>query len=252
MNTIAEPNAPSAPASTRPGEPWPATFTVLFGHLSWLRYVWLAVAVVYVLLIGIIDLANGHLDHSLWINVAGWQYWLFAVAGGTTVGVFAPLLAYFGQTRRKLADASMIAGAVIAVLGAALMTLGFLVERWWFERNAWGTEIRPGVDLATIALGEVAVSYLCLFLAAFVAGWLITLCWRVPAVAALAAPLAVVVFACAALLVMPSTVGMRIDVIDSRFADVLPVWVAVLVSLAVTAAGAVAARSGTARVHLDG
>ena len=88
---------------------------MLFGHLAWLGYVWLASTVVYAVVI--VCVARwGSVDESLWPSVvAGWQRYLIFGAGVTIATTFLRMLVRNGVTRRTVSQAATIAMGVIAV-----------------------------------------------------------------------------------------------------------------------------------------
>ncbi|CAM3376419.1 hypothetical protein [Stackebrandtia soli] len=132
-----------------------------------------AVLVVVVALITIAIGSLGEVTSSVWSG-ARWlpQYFLLVLG----VAVSAPSLRVFvahGRTRRDVLVGGVVHGALMSLLVAVLMMVGFGLERFAF--GLAGVEQFSGVDLLGSA-GSTATlfaQFLVLYLAYFVAGWLI-------------------------------------------------------------------------------
>ena len=162
----------------RPPGPAPLGATAnitTFGSLWWLGIVWVLTLVAFGVILLITSLNDADIEDSLWQGVgAGWQRWVVLGAGWSMVPSFAPMLLTHGVTRRRLAQAAVIAGAVISVACAAVVVLGYGIEDVVFDRNGWdhvldGGEEAGGIRFLLEASMEVAI----VMAAYFVTGWLI-------------------------------------------------------------------------------
>lgn len=238
--------APTVPSSrlARPiGQPPLAETSsiVAFGILSWLGCLWIVVGVLFGIALGVISIV-GELESSLWHGaVAGWQRYVVAAAGATSVGFFLRTLVGNGVTRARWAASTAVAGAVLAVLGASFILVGYLGEELVFGANDW-RHVIDGDD--PVALGgfadyaEVFVDHLLTLAAFFTSGWLLGVCWsRWNAAAVPAFVLCLVPVATAEVLLRGQS---GVDVVDGWSFDP-PLLLGAAVSIAVTAAGCWAA-----------
>lgn len=164
--------APAGPPSLASG-----VNVTTWGHLSWLTYAWgLAVAAV-VAIVTVAWARDATLDASVSEQVAvGIVRWFFLAAGVSTALSFIPLFVSNGVTRTRLASATTASLVILSAIGAAVVTVGFVVERLVATRAGWQLVLvddGPPLDAGTIATRVVAV--IPLFAAYFVTGWFIGL-----------------------------------------------------------------------------
>jgi hypothetical protein len=229
-----------------------AAITTL-GHLGWLGWVWLAVALLYGVAMVPISIFADLDGNSIWQDaVAGWQQWLVYAAGVTTVPTFATMMITNGVTRAQLSKSSIIAMVCLGMIGGVFIAAGLAAVGLIFEANDWSRELRSGEaapGFSTIAaIGADSMLVLCAY---FVAGWLCVagfyrLGW---VLGALFAPLAIVP-AVFAELVLRVDAGTRIDVLDDAAPD-LPAAVWMLATVAVVAVASLAATWMTSEIELD-
>jgi hypothetical protein len=229
-----------------------AAITTL-GHLGWLGWVWLAVALLYGVAMVPISIFAELDGNSIWQDaVAGWQQWLVFAAGITTVPTFAKLMITNGVTRAQLSKSSIIAMVSLGVIGGAYIAAGLAAEGLLYEANDWTRELRSGAAApgfsTIVGIGADSVLVLCAY---FVAGWLCVagiyrLGW---VLGALFAPVAIVPAAFAEL-VLRVDAGTRIDVLDDMAPD-LPAAVWMLAVVAVVAVASLAATWMTGEIELD-
>ena len=240
----------------RPVGPPPLSTTAAIttiGHIGWLGWVWLTVAVLYGVAMIPISIFGDLDGNSPWQDaVGGWQQWLFYGAGITTVPTFAKMLITNGVTRAQVSRSSIIAMVILGVLGGIFVAGGLAVEGLIYDVNDWSRELRGGSTepgFATIVgIGADSVLVLCAY---FVAGWLSVagfyrLGW---VVGALFVPVAMVPAAFSEL-VLRVDVGTRIDVLDG-VAPNLPAAVWSLLTVAVIAVATLGATWMTSEIELD-
>ncbi|MBL7497342.1 hypothetical protein I6A84_02100 [Frankia sp. CNm7] len=145
------------------------------GSLMWMGVLWLVVAVIFAIVLGVLAATDGSLDHSLWQRaVAGWQRWILLAAGVTMTTTFGPMLVGNGATRARLASASAVAMVVLALAGSLFITVGYGLEGLAFDGLGWRHDLRDGQDLDGAAgYARLGAGYLALFAAYFASGWLI-------------------------------------------------------------------------------
>ncbi|HEX4980591.1 MAG TPA: hypothetical protein VFV63_02790, partial [Ilumatobacteraceae bacterium] len=229
-----------------------AAITTL-GHLGWLGWVWLAVALLYGVAMVPISIFAELDGNSIWQDaVAGWQQWLVFAAGITTVPTFAKMMITNGVTRSQLSKSSIVAMVSLGVIGGLFITAGLAAEGLIYEANDWSRELRSGEvapGFTTIlGIGADSVLVLC---AHFVAGWLCIagfyrLGWVLGALFAVVG----LVPAAFAELVLRVDAGTRIDVLDDSAPD-LPAAVWMLATVALVAVASLAATWMTSEIELD-
>ena len=240
----------------RPVGPPPLSTTAAIttiGHLGWLGWMWLTLALLYGAAMIPISIFGDLDGNSIWQDaVAGWQQWVLYGAGISTVPTFAKMLITNGVTRAQVSKSSIIAMVALGVLGGLFIAGGLAVEGLIYDVNDWSRELRGGSTapgFATIVgIGADSVLVLCAF---FVAGWLtIVGFYRFGWVlGALFVPVAMVPAAFSEL-VLRVDVGTRIDVLDDVAPD-LPAAVWSLLTVAVIAVAALGATWMTSEIELD-
>jgi hypothetical protein len=186
MSSIAPPAAEATPTppSGSPAHPPPVARPSLartasittFGHLAWIGWVWLATFVVVGgVIVALGAFSDGQLLDSLWQDAgAGWQRWVVLAAGIGTTSTFAPLLVGNGVTRRRMSASVAVTMVVLAVLGAAFVAAGYLVEGAVFRSNDWGHFLDGGGRaIGGRMVAGLAVRHALTLAAYFVSGWLI-------------------------------------------------------------------------------
>jgi hypothetical protein len=248
------------PDDVGPALPSTATTSLIMsaGTLAWIGWVWLATFVVVTgieVAIGV----SGDLDTSVWQGAAaGWQRWPVLAAGVSAIATFAPMLVTNGVTRRQLARSAAATAGVVALLGAAFIVAGFLVEHLVFALADQAHHLGEGRDevgraVGAATLGRLFVEHALALAAAYVTGWQVAIGFYTRGVT------------WGALLILPSVVpllvvegvpggvaGFGIDVLDDWLRDVGTdsFLVGVLLSLAVTGASAAIAAHRTRAVAL--
>ena len=229
-----------------------AAITTL-GHLGWLGWVWLAVALLYGVAMVPISIFAELDGNSIWQDaVAGWQQWLVFAAGITTVPTFAKLMITNGVTRSQLSKSSIIAMVAIAVIGGTFIAAGLAAEGLVYDINNWSRELRGGDSapgFATIVgIGADSVIVLCAY---FVTGWLaVAGIYRLGWILGVMFGVVAIVPAAFAELVLRVDAGTRIDVLDDAAPD-LPAAVWMLATVAVVAVASLAATWMTSEIELD-
>lgn len=243
-----------APGSTSPAvAPLSTTAWVpLFGTGMWLAPLWVVVLVGNGIALAAIA-RWGSIDQSLWMEAgAGWQRWPVGAAGYIVVAVFMPLFVTNGVTRRRLGQSAIVTMVVVAMTGAALITLGFILEGLVFEAEDWPQAVSDGGDtIDAIGLPTVFVAFALSLAAWFAAGWLVA-CgvhrygWLglVPGLIAGLTPVVVT-----ELLVMNRIGSTEFDVLERLGTPSL--WVGVPTALAVIAVAAFAADRVTKTIAVD-
>jgi hypothetical protein len=176
----AAPTPPSGPPAQHP----PATPASLadtagvttFGHLAWIGWVWLVTFVVVGgALVAIGAFSDGQLTSSLWQGLgAGWQRWILLAAGVTTTSTFAPLLIGNGVTRARMSASASVTMVALAVLGAAFIAAGYLIEGVVFSANDWSHVLDGGGrSIGGRMVAGLAVRHALTLAAYFASGWLI-------------------------------------------------------------------------------
>jgi hypothetical protein len=179
--TTLSPSAMAVPGplpSRRGPAPLAKTASVTtFGHLAWIGWLWLATGVIVTGIVVAIGAFNddGDLAHSVWQEAAaGWQRWPVLSAGVATTWSFAPLLVGNGVTRARLSASVAVTMVVLAVLGAAFIAAGYLIEGVVFDRNGWSHVLDAGGrTLDARMVGGLAVRHTLTLAGYFVSGWLI-------------------------------------------------------------------------------
>ena len=243
------------PAGRSVGPPPLSTTAAIttIGHLGWLGWVWLTVALLYVAAMIPISIFGDLDGNSPWQDaVGGWQQWLLYGAGITTVPTFAKMLITNGVTRTQVSKSSIIAMIALGVLGGIFIACGLAVEGLIYDVNDWSRELRSGSTapgFATIVgIGADSVLVLCAY---FVSGWLSVagfyrLGW---VLGALFVPVAMVPAAFSEL-VLRVDAGTRLDVLDDVAPDLsAAVWM--LLTAAVIAVAALGAMWMTSEIELD-
>jgi hypothetical protein len=236
----------TTPSATRPsprsGPPTTATLTpsthvLLFGHLAWLGFVWLAATVVYAVVVSCVA-RWGSLDESLWPSVAGgWQRYVIFSAGVTIATTFLRMLVRNGVTRRTLSTAATITMAVIAVFVGLWNVAGMAVERVVYDANGWSQALHSDAVLQWGDLPRVGIDSALVVAAYYACGWIVGMCfYRWGVVGGLLRLLpALVPAALMELVVSPDFGGMDVDVLAS-WRDRPPVLLTLVAGAALLAA----------------
>lgn len=171
------PASTSATASSAGGPPSLSTTAQLTTaiHLYWLKYVWMLALVVLAVILIVASVRDATLDDSVWDQIGvGVLRWVIFAAGVTTLSSFAPMFLGNGVTRGQLASSSIVSMAVVSAIGAAVVALGYVIERIVYPRAGWELILRDAetpLDAGTIASRSISMAVL--FAAYFVSGWLI-------------------------------------------------------------------------------
>lgn len=195
----------------------PAAQIMVFGHLAWLGFVWLAASVVYAIVLFAVA-RWGTVDQSLWPSVAaGWQRYLIFGAGVTVMTTFLRMLVRNGVTRRTVSAAAAIAMGVIAGIVAGWTMAGYAIERAVYDANGWPQTLRSDAVFAWGDLPRVGVDTVLVIAAYYAAGWIVGACfYRWGLVGGLVRLLPALLPAAAMeLVVSPDFGGMDIDVMAS-------------------------------------
>jgi len=143
------------------------------GTMIWVGLLWLAVAAVLGIVIGVVA-AAGSADHSLWQHgFVGWQRFILLAAGLSMTSTFVPMLVGNGVTRARVATAATVTLVVVAVAGGLFVALGYGVEGLVFDALGWRHQLSGGGRLAGGGYVRVGVVYAVLFACYFASGWLI-------------------------------------------------------------------------------
>jgi hypothetical protein len=226
---------------------------VLFGTLAWLGSLWLVVGVVYAGALAAISIW-GSLDSSLWSEaVAGWQRWPVAAAGFAAVSSFVPMLLTNGVTRRRTSHAITVGGALLALIGAVFVVVGFGVESIVFDSNGWAHRVDSIDNFDDLGLARVGLSFLVVLLAYFVAGWFTALAYRRWGwFAVLAVPFAAIPVVVCEFALMLDGPGTQFDVLDdSMSSSSSSLWLGTVVTAAVLAVAYSVAIRWTGEVTID-
>ncbi|MDT3444337.1 hypothetical protein [Pseudofrankia sp. BMG5.37] len=172
VTTTASPS-PAPAGNGRPSLPNAAAITTA-GTMIWVGLLWLAIAAVFGIVLGIVAGA-GSTDHSLWQHgFSGWQRFVPLAAGLSMTSTFAPMLVGNGVTRARVASAATVTLVVIAVAGGLFIALGYGLEGLAFHTLGWRHELSGGRRLSGGGgLVRVGAAYAALFACYFASGWLI-------------------------------------------------------------------------------
>lgn len=169
-----------ADAGARPTDPAPRRASlattasiVVFGHLSWLGWLWGVILVLLPAVILVIAMAGGELSSSLWASAGiGWQRWVLFAAGVVTASSFVRMFVTRGVTRRRVGRSSVAAMLVLSTVGSLVGVVGFVMERALFAWRDWPHEFRSGPFEAS-GLPRIALEHGLLMCIYFLAGWLV-------------------------------------------------------------------------------
>jgi hypothetical protein len=237
MTTTQSSPTTAAPTPSNPSTLVPSAQILVFGHLAWLGFVWLAATVVYAVVVACVA-RWGTVDASLWQSVvAGWQRYVIFGAGVTIATTFMRMLVRNGVTRRTLSHAAAIAMGVIAVAVAVWNVVGFALERVVYEANDWPQVLRSDIVFEWGDLPRAAIDSGLVVAAYYAAGWIVGTCfYRWGLIGGLLRLLpALVPAALMELVVSPDFGGMDVDVVSS-WRDRPPVLLTLLVGGALLAA----------------
>jgi hypothetical protein len=147
---------------------------VTIGHLMWLGCTWGVAALAYTVVIVCVSIW-GEVDVSLWQSVfAGWQRFVVAAAGFTTITTFLRIFVRNGATRRMLSSASLAAMTVVSILGGALITAGWAIEKLVYDANGWTQTMNSDAVFDWSDLWRAAIESPIVLAAFFLSGWLIS------------------------------------------------------------------------------
>ncbi len=149
---------------------------VTYATVSWLAWFWAAAVLLWIVSIVLIS-RYGELEYSVW-EFAGlsWTRWVQFAAGCVLAYSTFPVLVALGLTRRRVAQGSVVAIVVLAVMGAAVVTAIYGAELIAF-----------GIADADLALSErhlfdgagqlwwVAVESLLVYAVYMASGWFVGL-----------------------------------------------------------------------------
>lgn len=130
--------------STRPAlRRWPVARLLFATHLVFLGLVWLAfVALVAAAAVGIATF--GRVTGSVWDPAATILRWFALGYGSYLIGTLLPTYVAHGQTRRDVMAQLTVFILVGGTLFAALMTLGYALERLLYGLAGWPHVLRAG------------------------------------------------------------------------------------------------------------
>lgn len=105
-----------------------------------------------------------HVTMGAWQFVAAATLWYVASSGGWLMYTLIPLYITHGQTRRGAFRVWMITGGGMVTLTAAIITLGFLVERWLYQVQGFTGYAEP------VVVPDLLLSFLLAFAVFWVVG----------------------------------------------------------------------------------
>ncbi|MBX6388010.1 MAG: hypothetical protein IRZ08_03230 [Frankia sp.] len=151
-----------------------ASIVTTVGTLIWVGLLWLALAAIFGIVLGIVAVA-GSLDSSLWQSgFSGWQRIVMFAAGYTMTSAFGPILIGNGVTRSRLAGAATVTMVVLALVGGLFVALGYTLEGLVFSALDWPQELRGGQRVDGISdIVRLGFAHVGLFTCYFAAGRLV-------------------------------------------------------------------------------
>lgn len=150
-----------------------------FGTLFWLGPLWL-LGIVGNLVAAWAVARWTTMDLSLWDQgFAGWQLWVLGAGGATAVTMLLPALVASGANRAVVSHAGIIVGAALGILGAAVVTVGLMVEGAWYRRQGWPHVVGDSERTAAeIGYPTVLLGYAVVLTFAYLFGWLLFATWQ--------------------------------------------------------------------------
>jgi hypothetical protein len=219
---------------------------ILGGHLFFYGLVWAGLGALLLTVNLVADGVSGEVDGSQWDGQATVFHYAMVAAGVTIVTGYLPVIVAQGVTRRTAADGGLVTMAGLAVAGAVLTTLAFVIEALVFSVNDWphvltgdrDMHIYDQPDQYGLILLEIAILFVTHALAGMVMaagvfrfGWVRGAGWLVAGAA---------IAATSEYLMGSGFVGVRIG--DALGIDAPPVGVGVAGSLALAAVAVLATR----------
>lgn len=151
----------------------PVTRILVRHGFAWMGWFWPIVAVVF-LVIGFFTQRAGDLDHSVWAFAGSAPKWALFALGIVFATMYLPFLVAHGITRRTVAAAAAAGGAVLALVAAGVMQLGYLVERAVFAALDRTHAIEtPHLFRTPTQVHLVLAEYTLVFAAFLLSGWLV-------------------------------------------------------------------------------
>lgn len=149
------------------------TGMLTYGHLSWLFWTWVVASIVYA---GVITAVArwGSIDQGLWQSVAaGWQRYVVFGAGVTTTTTYLRTFLRNGVSRSLLSSASTASAVLVALLGTAWISAGYVAEKLVYDHYGWVQELNSNAVFGWSDLWRVALETPLVLVAYFISGWIV-------------------------------------------------------------------------------
>ncbi|MGN8247023.1 hypothetical protein ACTHAM_000692 [Cellulomonas soli] len=173
MTALTAPTGPVA-RTARPGGPSIRTARrLLAAQLSVGRWFW-AILFAAVVVLGVVLHRYAEPDASVLAQARQAGIWFpFSMHIVLATSHLAPHLAA-GMTRRTYVRGAIACAVAVGALYAMLMTVGLLVERWWYLANGWTWRMQVlGVETEQVRAGLVFLDHTLTFVLATLCGLLV-------------------------------------------------------------------------------
>ena len=120
-----------------PADTWTIARHRLRTDLSSLVVLWLFLVAGVAVMITLLFAAFGDLASSVWEQASEFARWFAGAMGIYVTGVYLPLYIAHGRTRREVARQLPIVAVLYTAAFAALLTLGYGIERLVYHLGGW-------------------------------------------------------------------------------------------------------------------
>ncbi|WP_448631070.1 hypothetical protein [Cellulomonas soli] len=173
MTALTAPTGRAARPSRAGGPSLRTARRLLAAHLAVGRWFW-AILLTVVIVLGFVLPRYGDVDGSILANTRQAGIWFpFSMHIVLATSYLAPHLAA-GMTRRTYVRGAIASAVTVGALYALIMTVGLVVERWWYRANGWDWSLTVlGVETDQAQVGPIFVDHALTFVMATLCGLLV-------------------------------------------------------------------------------